>query len=291
MTILESILLGIVQGITEFLPVSSSGHLAILQNLFHVETNGSMLFDIMLHLGTLVAVFAVYRKDIWRMITEALAMAADLCSNLRTWVLNRIHKTSLKYKKIVHNSYRKFVVLILVSTVPTGIIGVLGRDLISLASDTLLIPGICLLITGVLLLMADTAKEGHRLPKDTSYGSGFLIGAAQGLATLPGLSRSGTTITACILCGLDRRYAVKYSFILSIPAILGAAVLEIKDVVAEPIELSQIGIYAIGTVFAAAVGYICIKTMLLVVRNKKFKYFSIYCFAVGVLAIVGHFLV
>lgn len=291
MTIIESILLGIVQGITEFLPVSSSGHLAILQNIFHVETNGSMLFDIMLHLGTLVAVFVVYRKDIWRMIVEALAMAADICSNLRTWVLNRIHKTSLKYKKVVHNSYRKFVVLILVSTVPTGVIGVIGKDLISSASETLLIPGICLLITGVLLLMADTAKEGHRLPKDTSYKSGLAIGAAQGLATLPGLSRSGTTITACILCGLDRKYAVKYSFILSIPAILGAAVLEIKDVIAEPIEVSQIGIYAVGTVFAAAVGYICIKTMLLVVRNKKFKYFSIYCFVIGAVAIVGHFLI
>lgn len=291
MTVIESILLGVVQGITEFLPVSSSGHLAILQNIFHVETNGSMLFDIMLHLGTLVAVFIVYWKDIWSMIKEAIFMLGDIFLNLRTFILNRIHKTSLKYKRIVHNNYRKFVVLILVSTVPTGIIGVLGKDLISDASETLLIPGICLLITGVLLLIADLAKEGRKKPKDVSYGNGLIIGAAQGLATLPGLSRSGTTIAACILCGLDRRFAVKYSFILSIPAILGAAVLEIKDVVAEPMEMGQIGIYAVGMVFSAVVGYICIKTMLVVVRNKKFKYFSYYCFIVGVVAIVGHFLI
>ncbi len=198
MTIIESILLGILQGVTEFLPVSSSGHLALAQNIFHIETNDSMLFDIMLHLGTLVAVFIVYHRDIWNMIKEAVFMAGDIFRNLYTFILNRIHKTSLKYRKIVHNSYRKFVVLILVSTVPTGIIGVLGKDLISDASQTLLIPGICLLITGVLLLMADLAKEGRKKPKDVTYRSGLLIGAAQGLATLPGLSRSGTTITACI---------------------------------------------------------------------------------------------
>lgn len=291
MNVIESIFLGIVQGITEFLPVSSSGHLAILQNILHVETNGSMLFDIMLHLGTLVAVFIVYWKDIWSMIKEAIFMAGDILSNLKIFVLNKIHKTSLKYKRIVCNSYRKFVVLVLVSTVPTGIIGVLGKDLISDASETLLIPGICLLITGVLLLIADLTKEGRKKPKDVSYKNGLIIGAAQGLATLPGLSRSGTTIATCVLCGLDRRFAVKYSFILSIPAILGAAVLEVKDVIAEPIEMGQIGIYAIGAVFSAVVGYICIKTMLVVVRNKKFKYFSYYCFVVGIIAIVGHFLI
>lgn len=289
MSVFQSIFLGIIQGITEFLPVSSSGHLAILQNIFHIETDGGMLFDIMLHIGTLAAVFIVYRKDIGRMIVEALKMAGDICMNFKTWMLNRIHKTSLPYRRVVHNNYRKFVVLILVSTVPTGVIGVIGKDLISDASETLLIPGICLLITGVLLLIADSAKEGRKLPREVSYKQGLVIGAAQGLATLPGLSRSGTTITACLLCGMERKFAVKYSFILSIPAILGAAVLEVKDVIAEPIEMSQVWVYTVGMVFAAVVGYICIKTMLVVVRNKKFKYFSYYCFVVGVVAIAGHF--
>ncbi len=290
MSVLESILLGIVQGITEFLPVSSSGHLSILQNIFHIETNGGMLFDIMLHLGTLVAVFVVYHKDIWKMIRETFLMIRDIFSNLRILILNRIHKTAFSYKKIVHNSYRKFVILILVSTIPTGVIGILGKELVELSSETLLIPGLCLLITGVLLLMTDHVREGRKLPKEVSYPAGLVIGTAQGLATLPGLSRSGTTIAVCLFCGLERKFAVKYSFLLSIPAILGAAVLEIKDVIAEPIEPAQIGVYGIGAVFAAVVGYICIKTMLLVVKSKKFSCFSYYCFAVGLFAIVGHFL-
>ncbi|MCC8137355.1 MAG: undecaprenyl-diphosphate phosphatase [Clostridiales bacterium] len=290
MTVLQSIFLGIVQGLTEFLPVSSSGHLAILENLFNIETDGGMLFDIMLHIGTLVAVFVVYRKDIWKMICEAVFMFLDICRNLRIFFLNKIHKTSLKYQRVVHNSYRKFVVLILVSTFPTAVIGYLGEKLISDASETLLIPGICLLITAVLLLMADTVQEGKKLPRETSYKNALVIGCAQGCATLPGLSRSGTTIAACLLCGMDRRFAVKYSFILSIPAVLGAALLEVKDVIAEPVvDMGQIGIYAIGMVFAAVVGYICIKTMLVVVRKKKFSYFSVYCTLVGLLAIAGHF--
>lgn len=291
MTILQSIFLGIIQGITEFLPVSSSGHLAILENIFHIQTDGGMLFDIMLHVGTLVAVFVVYHKDIWKMIKEAIFMAWDILKNLRTFFLNKIHKTNLKYIKVVQNSYRKFVVLVLVSTVPTGIIGVLGGDLVDAAGETLLIPGICLLITGVLLLICDLAKEGSKKPRDVSYRDGLIIGTAQGIATLPGISRSGTTIAVCVLLGLDRKFAVKYSFILSIPAVLGAAVLEIKDVIAEPIPMNQIGIYAIGMVFAAVVGYVCIKTMLIVVRNKKFKYFSYYCFVIGIVAIAGHFLI
>ena len=291
MTIIQSILLGIVQGVTEFLPVSSSGHLAILQNIFHVETNDSMLFDIMLHIGTLAAVFIVYHKDIWKMIVETIFMLGDICSNFRIFLLNKIHRTRLKYKKVVHNSYRKFVMLVLVSTVPTGLIGILGKEIISSAGETLLVPGICLLITGVLLLIADLSKEGSKMPKSVSYKNGLIIGAAQGLATLPGLSRSGTTIAACILCGLDRKFAVKYSFILSIPAILGAAVLEVKDVISEPVDMGQIGIYSIGMIIAGLVGYICIKTMLVVVKNKNFKYFSWYCFVVGMVAIIGRFLI
>ena len=165
MSVLQSIFLGIVQGITEFLPVSSSGHLAILENIFHIETDGGMLFDIMLHVGTLAAVFVVYHKDIWRMIVETFKMIGDLFANLHIYMLNRVHKTSLKYRRVVHNNYRKFVMLVLVSTIPTGLIGIIGKGLVSAAGQTLLIPGICLLMTGVLLLIADTTREGHKLPR------------------------------------------------------------------------------------------------------------------------------
>lgn len=289
MSILQSIFLGIVQGLTEFLPVSSSGHLAIMQNFFNIDTGSSILFDILLHLGTLVVVFIVYWKDIWKLILEALHMAGDIFSNLGIFFKNKGTEEKIRYKRIVRTNYRKFVVLILVSTIPTGIIGVLGSKLIKNASETLLIPGICLLITGVLLLISDRVQNCYKIPKDVSYKEGVLIGAAQGFATLPGISRSGTTITACLLCGFDRKFAVKYSFILSIPAILGAAVLEIADVGQEVITQSMVGIYLAGMIASALVGYICIKTMLVIVKNKKFKYFAYYCFLIGVISIVGHF--
>ena len=291
MSVLQSIFLGIVQGITEFLPVSSSGHLAILENVFHIDTDGGMLFDIMLHVGTLAAVFVVYHKDIWRMIVETFKMIGDLFANLHIYMLNRIHKTSLKYRRVVHNNYRKFVMLVLVSTIPTGLIGIIGKGLVSAAGQTLLIPGICLLMTGVLLLIADTTREGHKLPRQVTYKNGLFdrsgTGAGDTCRDFPvPVPRSPC---ACCLEWIGDLPSNILSF-LSIPAVLGAALLEVKDVIAEPVKASQIGVYAIGMVFAAVVGYICIKTMLIVVKNKKFKYFSYYCFIVGAVAIAGHFL-
>ena len=289
MSVLQSIFLGIIQGLTEFLPVSSSGHLAIFQNIFHIDTGSSILFDILLHLGTLLVVFVVYWKDIWKLIVEAIHMLGDIFSNLGNFFKNRGKEEKLPYRRVVRTNYRKFVVLLLVSTIPTGIMGVLGEKLISDAGNTLLIPGICLLITGVLLLLSDRMENCTKIPKDVTYREGILVGIAQGFATLPGLSRSGTTIAACLFCGFDRRFAVKYSFILSIPAILGAAVLEIKDVGGEVISGGMVGTYLAGMAAAALVGYICIRTMLVVVRNKKFKYFAFYCFAIGAVSIVCNF--
>ena len=291
MTILQVILLGIIQGITEFLPVSSSGHLAIFQNIFKIDTGGSMLFDVMLHVGTLAAVFVVYRKDIMKMILEALRICVDIAANIKIWILNRRDDEALRYRRVIHNNYRKFVVLILVSTIPTGVIGYTAKSLVSAASATLIVPGVCLLLTGVLLIVADFTEDGKKIPRDVSYTNGFFIGIAQGLSTLPGLSRSGTTITACLLSGFDKRFAVKYSFLMSVPAILGASVLELKDVAAEPITGSLILCCIIGAVVAGLVGYVCIKVMLAVVRKKKFKGFAIYCFALGLVAIVAHFVI
>lgn len=291
MSILQAIILGIVQGIAEFLPVSSSGHLAIVQNIFHIETDGGLFFDVMLHLGTLVAIFVVYRKDILRMIIETLNMCGDIFYNLKSYIQNQRSYSALRYRKIVKNNYRKFVLLVLVSTIPTGVIGYMGRHLVEKASATLIVPGICLILTSVLLIVSEMAPDGKKIPRDISYGSGFLIGAAQGCATLPGLSRSGTTIAACMMSGYDRRFAVRYSFIMSIPAILGAALVEIKDIGSEGLSGGMVLNGLIGAVVAGCVGYVCIKTMLSVVRKKKFKGFAIYCFVVGVIAIIANFFV
>lgn len=289
MSLLQAIIMGLIQGLTEFLPVSSSGHLALFRILFGVETETGMLFDVLLHVGTLIAIFVVYYKDIWKMIVEGCCIIRDAAVNIVLFFKNKSGKEEEPYRKIVNSSYRKFVMLVIVSTIPTGIIGFVGRDAIDKASQILIVPGICLIVTAILLFIADHTRDGEKLPKNVTYTNAFSVGIAQGIATLPGLSRSGTTITACLLCGFNRKFAVKYSFIMSIPAILGALVLELKDFSAVDITGIEIVYYIVGMAIAAIVGYICIKTMLVIVRKKKFTVFAIYCLIIGAVSIGGYF--
>ena len=289
MSLLQAILMGIIQGLTEFLPVSSSGHLAIFKILFGVETDTGILYDVLLHVGTLLAICVVYYKDVCRLIVEGCGILRDAFVNVVIFFRNKATKESEPYRRIVNSSYRKFAMLVIVSTIPTGVIGFFGRDVGTMASEILIVPGICLIVTAILLLIADRIKDGEKLPKNVTYTDAFGVGIAQGIATLPGLSRSGTTITACLLTGYQRNFAVKYSFIMSIPAILGALVLELKDLGAVEVASVEIVYYIIGMVIAAIVGYICIKTMLVVVRKKKFTIFAIYCLLVGALSIGGYF--
>lgn len=300
MNLLQAIFMGIIQGLTEFLPVSSSGHLALFKILFHVETDTGMLFDVLLHVGTLIAICVVYYRDILRMIIEGLCIIRDAFLNVAAFFRNVFLKCRYgrksdheidysPYRRIVNSNYRKFVMLVIVSTIPTGIIGYIGKDVVEMASEILIVPGICLIVTAILLFIADHVRGGDKLPKDITYSNAFFIGIAQGVATLPGLSRSGTTITACLLSGFNRKFTVKYSFIMSIPAVLGAMVLELKDFTAVSLSGAEIFSYIIGMIIAALIGYICIKTMLVIVRKKKFRIFAIYCLIVGIISIGGFF--
>lgn len=289
MSLLQAILMGMIQGLTEFLPVSSSGHLAIFKILFGVDTDTGILYDVLLHVGTLAAICLVYYKDIWKMIVEGCCIIRDVAVNVVLFFKNKATSEKKPYRRIVNSSYRKFVMLVIVSTIPTGIIGVVGGDAVEMASEILIVPGICLIATAVLLFIADHTKEGDKLPKSVTYTNAFGIGIAQGIATLPGLSRSGTTITACLLSGFNRNFAVKYSFIMSIPAILGAMVLQLKDFSEIDVTGTEVSYYIIGVLIAAVVGYICIKTMLVIVRRKKFTGFAIYCLIVGAISIGGYF--
>ncbi|MBE5948047.1 MAG: undecaprenyl-diphosphate phosphatase [Lachnospiraceae bacterium] len=291
MSLLEALFLAVVQGVAEFLPISSSGHLAIFKNVFGVNTDTGLLYDVMLHVGTLAAVFIVYWKDIWELIREGFAIIGAALSNTFKFITNLFSKEKKEYTQVINTPYRRFVMLVIISTIPTGILGIVLSDVIENASTTLLVPGICLLITSLLLYISEKVPEKDFNESNTSYGKGLIIGIVQGFATLPGISRSGSTITAGLFCGLERSFAVKYSFILSIPAILGAAVLELKDFNEISVGSVELVNYIVGMVVAAVVGYICIRWLLVLVKNKKFKYFSIYCFAVGIIAIVAHFVI
>lgn len=304
MSLIEAIFMGIIQGLTEFLPVSSSGHLALFKILFGIESTTGMLFDVMLHFGTLVAICAVFYKDVAKLIIEGLAIFKTGCINFVILVRNMMirlknmfQKNRLKteeldlgaYHRVVNSGYRKFVMLILMSTIPTGIIGIVGKDVVEMASAILIVPGICLIITAILLFVADAAKGGDKLPKDITYSNAFIVGIVQGIATLPGISRSGATITACLLSGFHRTFAVKYSFLMSIPAILGAMALELMDLSMTGLSGGEIFSYIIATIIAGLVGYVCIKMMLVIVKKRKFRVFAIYCLIIGIVSVAGYF--
>lgn len=281
MELLKAIILGFIQGVAEFLPISSSGHLAIFKNVLGFDTDTGLLFDVLLHLGTLAAVFVVFWKDIWALIKEGFAIIGQFFKSLFGCLFKK-----QKWQPVVTTPYRRFVMMVIVSTIPTGIMGILLEGAINAASATLIVPGILLLVNGVQLLISDRLPDGKLTEADASYTKAAIVGIAQGIATFPGISRSGTTITACLACGFKREFAVKYSFIMSIPAILGALVLELLDFSPEMLSGSDMVNYLAGTLVSAVVGYVCIKTMLVIVRGKKFKYFAYYCFAMGAFAVL-----
>lgn len=288
MSLWKAVILGLVQGLTEFLPVSSSGHLVLMKQILGVDLeSGGMFFDVMLHFGTLMAIFVAFWNDIKRLVEEGVHILGDVLSNFARLFQNLTGKKR-QYHKIVRSSYRKFVVLILVSTVPTGIIGIFLSDLVEQANEMVLVPACCLLVTSIFLVIADLVELGEKKPKEVTYPEAGFIGVAQGIATLPGVSRSGTTITACLLCGFDKRFAVKYSFIMSIPAVLGAVVLELKDLPKLALSQSDVGYCILATLIAAISGYLAICFMMRLIRGKKFKYFAVYCAVVGAASLIWY---
>ena len=191
----------------------------------------------------------------------------------------------MEYRKVVTTPYRRFVVLLIVSTLPTGILGLLLESVVESVANNLLIVGLNLLGTGGILFVSDLIESGKKKQKDINYGDAFTVGFAQGIATLPGVSRSGTTITCCLLCGFDRKYAVKYSFIMSMPVIFCAMIMELFKIGESGIGVSAGGCI-LGMLFATVIGYVALKIMDKLVVSKYFKYFSFYCFLMGAVSII-----
>lgn len=291
MNLLQAIFMGLIQGLTEFLPVSSSGHLAIFRQLFGIETDTGVLFEVLLHLGTLIAVCIVFWRDFKNLVVHGVGLIVDACFNGWTFLMNKIKKENRRYRRLIKNAYRKFAALIIVTTIPTGVIGVVFSGLIEQASNTLIVPGVCLVITAIILLLVDGRPNGAKKAKATKYSDAALIGVAQGIATLPGISRSGSTIAACLFLGLDRSFAVKYSFLTSIPAILGANILELRHLGSSAVNGALILNYLVGMIVAGLVGFVCIKVMINVVKRAKYEYFAYYCAVIGVIAIFCYFFI
>ena len=288
MNVLKAILMGIVQGLTEFLPVSSSGHLGLIKGLFGMDSQ-SILFDVLLHVATLISICAVFYKDVLRLVIEFGGMCRDIFGNAAALGRSLTDGKTPEYARVISSPYRRFVLLLIVSTVPTGVIGVFMKDIVENASGNLLVTGICLLCTGLILVLSDFLADGDKKLKEMNFGDSFSIGVAQGVATLPGLSRSGVTIVAGMLCGLDRKFAAKYSFLMSIPAVLGALILELFDLGSESVTASDVGCYILGMVIATVIGYIALRLLMNLVVSRYFKYFAIYCGAIGLISIIVYF--
>ena len=271
MSLLSAVLLGLVQGVAEFLPISSSGHLAIAEHLLNMSGASEIpeFFDVLLHLGTLIAVFAAYWEDIRNMVVELIDGARDL-----------VHHTT----PVPVPPARRMILLIVVGTVPLFAILPI-KDLVEGLADNMYFVGGALIVTGILLFVSDRVRKGRKTEKSATLLDVLLVGVAQALATCPGISRSGTTITAGCLLGFDRKFAVRYSFLMSIPAILGANILSIKDAL-ETVIWSEVPVYLAGVLVSAVVGYACIRLLKMIAEKGKFGFFAYYCWAVGILTIV-----
>lgn len=256
MNIIKAIILGLVQGITEFLPVSSSGHLVLLQKIFGISEN-MLMFDIMVHVGTLAAVMTVLRKEILSLLKKPFQRL--------TWLL-------------------------VAATVPTAVIAVAFKDFFEemfISGGAL---GIKFLITGFVILFAEEFNRGGKNVDLTSYKDAVFIGVMQGVAIMPAISRSGFTISGALFRDLDREFAARFSFLLSIPAILGAALFQAKDIIEAGSGTAMSASIVAGTVAAAVSGYFSVRFMIALIKKGNMKYFSYYVFVLGTFVLIDQYI-
>ena len=274
MSIWNAIFLGIVQGVAEFLPISSSGHLAVLQNVFHMQTaeEGHMFFDVLLHLGTVIAILVAYWKDVKYIIRDSLD------------VLRGVKQPAAQPPQ--EHTGARFLLMIIFGTLPLFVILPFHDSLEQLYYNTRFI-GIAFILTGFILFISDKMPQGRKTARTMTISDALIIGAAQAIATIPGISRSGSTITAGLATGQSRSHAMKYSQLMSVPAVLGANLLSLIKALKNGVDWSYLPAYLIGTVTAMVVGYFSIILLHRIVRSGKFGKFSYYMWAVGVIALIA----
>ena len=270
---IEAIILGIIQGLTEFLPVSSSGHLVLFQQLFGLK-EAELFFDVCVHLGTLLAVMVVFRQEIKNIILALMRLISSTGSK----------KTILQ--KIESDPDLKMALLIVIGSIPTAVLGFLFRGIADRLFASAFIVGLMLMVTGLLLWLTRWAATRVEQPgaDRLTPKNALIIGVVQGLAIIPGISRSGSTISIALLLGIRREMAARYSFLLSIPAIIGAGLLSFKEGLSQTDQAIQISL--LGAVAAALVGYGALKSLLHVVKKGRLHLFAPYCWMAGILAIV-----
>ena len=271
MTYFSAIFLGLIQGIAEFLPISSSGHLAFFQEVVGIA-NGeeNMFFDVLLHLGTLVAVFVAYWSEIKALILEFFTM---------------IGVRKLPKGQKPDRLSRRMILFVILGTLPLFLVLPVKDRVEGLYSNAIFI-GCAFLITGLLLFLSDRLNHGNKDIKSASILDVLIVGVGQALATVPGISRSGTTISAGLSRGFGREFAVKFSFLLSIPAVLGANILSLIDAIQEGIDWSLMPMYLAGVAVAAISGYLAIRLLKYISQKGSFGGFCYYCWGIGLVTLI-----
>lgn len=270
MSIWGGILLGIIQGLTEFLPVSSSGHLVIAQSLIKGFHQQGVLFDVMLHFGTLLAVLFFFRKDIYDILTSLLP---------KQWITNHGN-----YDETFIADRRKIALLIIAGTVFTGLIGISFEDQVHRLFESVDVAAYMLLVTGCLLFLADRIKDTARGESDMNITDAIIIGIVQGMALIPGISRSGSTIAFGMFRKINGETAARFSFLLSIPAILGATILELGYI--QSVSSEDLIVYAAGMITAALTGFVALKLLFFVIRKRRLGIFAYYCWLLGITTLI-----
>lgn len=220
MTVIEALFLGLIQGITEFLPISSSAHLIIFRHFMKIEDTQTVFFNVLLHFGSMIAILLTFSKEWKRLFLALCGIIIDLFHNLKEHFSSQ-HQERKQYRKVLGSNYRMLAFLLILTTIPTAVIGGMIQSLVTLTSSNLLAPGVGLYLTAILLVVADMLPEGEKTQKNLKPKDALIAGFFQGFSTIPGLSRLGSTISACVIGGMTRSYAVKYSLIVSVPAIIG----------------------------------------------------------------------
>ena len=273
MSILEAIIQGIIQGLTEFLPVSSSGHLSLYQHFTGNSGEGALLFSAILHLGTLTAVFIAFRKTISKMIIEFFN------------IIKNIFTGKFSFKSL--NQSGRAVIMMLISLIMLLPFYIFKDFFENVAQDNdIIIEGVCFLFTAFILFLSDKCVKGYKELGDITVKNAVTVGVFQGMALLPGVSRSGSTISGGLFSGLKKETAVEYSFILGIPAIAGGSFLEAKEAFETGTQTAEPVIFAVGFVTAAIIGICAIKAVKLLMKSDKFKVFAVYTFMIGIDSII-----
>lgn len=273
MSFIEAIIMGIIQGLAEFLPISSSGHLVITERLFNWGENvaADVFFDMVLHLGTLIAVFIVFRKTICELIVCFFKTVGQIFTG--------------KFHFKDTTPMQKMIGFIIISLIPLLFIFPF-KDEIEVFYNSLIPVGIALMINSVILFACDRFKEGKKTAGTMRKRDALVIGITQAIAVIPGISRSGSTITAGVGMGLKRSEAAQYSFILSIPTILAAVLLDTVDTLQEGLNVSLLPQYIVGFIVSAVVGFFAIKLLQYILKSKKFVIFSVYCLIIGIIVTI-----